>query len=60
MRDFEFVLTLASGFAPPDDAACERLHEGERALTADAPRAPEVLRLAPSARSRLPAAQPLH
>jgi hypothetical protein len=60
MRDFEFVLSLASGFAPPDNAACERVHEAEPALTAGAPRAPEVLRLAPTAQSRLPAAQPLH
>jgi hypothetical protein len=33
-------------------------HQAEAALTAGAPREPEALRLAPTARSRLPAARP--
>jgi hypothetical protein len=68
VRESEHVLAW---FATLDDEpARARLHaalaasrawrEAEAALTAGAPRAPEVLRLEPAARSRLPAARAAH
>ncbi len=66
MRDFAFVLSLASGFAKPapggrelpapvDTGAPQSPCCGERV-----PRLPEALRLAPTARLRLPTAKPGH
>ena len=68
VREGEHVLAWFA--ALPDEAARARLHEAlagspawiraEATLTAGAPRAPEALRLAPTARSRLPAAGTEH
>jgi hypothetical protein len=68
VREGEQVLAWFAALA--NEAARVRLHdaladspawrEAEAALTAGAPRAPEALRLAPTARSRLPAARPVH
>ena len=64
VREGEHVLVWFAALA--DEADLARLHQAlaespawrraEAALTAGAPRAPEVLRLAPTTRSRLPAA----
>jgi hypothetical protein len=66
VREGEQVLAWFAALA--DEAARARLrvaladspvwHQAEAALTAGAPREPEALRLAPTARSRLPAARP--
>jgi hypothetical protein len=68
VREGEHVLAWFA--ALDDEAARVRLHEAlsksaawreaERALTKGAPRAPEALRLVPTARSRLPATRPAH
>jgi hypothetical protein len=66
VREGEQVLAWFAALA--DEAARARLrvaladspvwHQAEAALTAGAPREPEALRLAPTTRSRLPAARP--
>jgi NIPSNAP len=68
VREGEHVLAWFA--ALEDEAARERLHaalaasprwrEAAAALAAGAPRAPETLRLAPTARSRLPVARAAH
>lgn len=68
VREGEHVLAWFAAF--PDEAERARFRgllagssawrEAEEAFTAGAPRAPEALRLEPTARSRLPAAKPAH
>ena len=68
VREGEHVLAWFAALT--DEAARVRLREAvagspawkraEAALTGGAPREPEALRLSPTARSRLPAANPVH